>query len=74
MFAREGYPFILGAAAFAAIAFALALRTRSWPMWLVAFVVTVAALSMAWFFRDQTRVVERGANVAHIAYIGLAVS
>lgn len=74
MFAREGYPFILGAAALAAIVFALALRIRSWPMWLVAFAVTVAALTTAWVFRDQMRVVERGANVASIAYFGLAVS
>ena len=51
MFAREGYPFILGATAFAAIAFAAALRMRSWPLWLVAIVLTVSALSVAWLFR-----------------------
>lgn len=64
MFAREGYPFMLGAALLAAIAFVMALRLRSWPMWLAAFVITVIALWMAWFFRDPTRVGERGASLA----------
>ena len=63
MFAREGYPFILGAAALVAIVFAMALRLRSWPLWLVAIVLTVAALWVAWFFRNPTRVGERGASV-----------
>lgn len=64
MFAREGYPFILGAAALAAIAFALALRLRSWPLWLVALSLAVVALGVAWFFRNPTRLVERGTGVA----------
>ncbi len=64
MFAREGYPFILGAAALAAIAFVLALRLRSWPLWLVALVLTIVALFVAWFFRNPTRIGERAANVA----------
>ena len=64
MFAREGYPFILGAAALAAITFAMALRLRSWPLWLVAIVLTIIALWVAWFFRNPTRLGERGANVA----------
>ncbi|MEP6763875.1 MAG: phosphatidylserine decarboxylase [Gemmatimonadaceae bacterium] len=64
MFAREGYPFILGAAALAAIAFALALRLRSWPLWLLALVLTIVAVSVAYFFRDPERKGERGANVA----------
>lgn len=63
MFAREGYPFILGAAALAAIAFAMALRLRSWPLWLVALLLTVIALCVAWSFRNPTRIGERGANV-----------
>ncbi|MBC8088301.1 MAG: hypothetical protein H7Z40_13615 [Phycisphaerae bacterium] len=54
MFAREGYPFILGAAALAAITFGVALRMRSWQLWLFAFLLTVIALSVAWFFRDST--------------------
>lgn len=64
MFAREGYPFILGAAALAALAFVMALRLRSWPLWLVAMVLTIVALCVAWFFRNPTRLDERGANVA----------
>lgn len=63
MFAREGYPFIIGAAALAALLFAAALRMRSWPLWLAAFLVTVIALWVAWFFRDPARVGERGPNV-----------
>jgi phosphatidylserine decarboxylase len=64
MFAREGYPFILGASVAAVALFALALRFRSWPLWLVAFVVTVVAIWVAWFFRDPVRQGERGAGVA----------
>lgn len=52
MFAREGYPFILGAAAFAAVAFAMALRLRSWPLWLTALTLTIVALGVAWSFRS----------------------
>ena len=64
MFAREGYPFILGGALIAAIAFAMALRLRSWPLWLVAMVLTLVALWAAWLFRNPTRVGERAATVA----------
>lgn len=63
MFAREGYPFIVGAAALAALTFAAALRLRSWPLWLAAFLLTVIALWVAWFFRNPERTGERGANV-----------
>lgn len=64
MFAREGYPFILGAAAIAAIAFVMAVRVRSWPLWLVALLLTVIALSVAWFFRSPAHVGARGTTVA----------
>lgn len=50
-FAREGYPFMIGAAALAALAFAAALRMRSWPLWLAAFALTVLALCVSWVFR-----------------------
>lgn len=63
MFAREGYPFIVGAAALAALMFAVALRLRSWPLWLVAFLLTIVTLWVAWFFRNPTRTGERGASV-----------
>jgi phosphatidylserine decarboxylase len=63
MFAREGYPFILGAALLAAIAYMFALRLRSWPLWLLAFVLTIIALWVAWFFRDPVRTGDRGSSV-----------
>ncbi len=63
MFAREGYPFIVGAAALAALTFAAALKLRSWPLWLVAFVLTIIALWVAWFFRNPERVGARGPDV-----------
>ncbi len=52
-FAREGYPLIVGASAIAVVAFALALRVRSWPLWLVAFLFLVTAVVLAWFFRGS---------------------
>lgn len=58
--AREGIPFILIAVAVAAAAFALALMRRSWPIWLVAFVLTIVALWVAYFFRDPERTGDRG--------------
>lgn len=62
-FAREGYPFIGIAAAAAVAVFALALARRSWALWLLALVVTVIALWVAYFFRDPERTGERGANI-----------
>lgn len=59
-FAREGLVFIIIAALIAAGGFALALSRRSWPLWLVAFVLTVLALWVAYFFRDPEREGERG--------------
>jgi phosphatidylserine decarboxylase len=58
--AREGIPFILIAAALAAGTFGLALMRRSWALWLLAFVLTVVALWVAYFFRDPERTGERG--------------
>jgi hypothetical protein len=55
MFAREGYPLMLATAAFALVLFAVALRLRSWPVWLLAFAATVAALGIAWSFRELPR-------------------
>ena len=59
-FAREGYPFILTAALLAVAGYALALGRRSWPLWLLAFVLTVLALWVAYFFRDPERPGPRG--------------
>ena len=62
-FAREGYPFIGIATAIAVAAFALALVRRSWTLWLVAILLTVVALWVAYFFRDPERTGERGAQI-----------
>ena len=59
-FAREGFVFILAAAAIALATFGIALWTRSWPVWLLAFLLTVIALWVAYFFRDPERTGERG--------------
>ena len=58
--AREGIPFILIATALAVGAFTLALMRKSWPLWLLAFLLTVIALWVAYFFRDPERTGERG--------------
>jgi phosphatidylserine decarboxylase len=62
-FAREGYLFIGIAAIAAASAFALALARRSWTLWLLAIVVTLIALWVAYFFRDPEREGERGTQL-----------
>jgi phosphatidylserine decarboxylase len=59
-FAREGLVFIAIAAAIAAATYALALNRRSWPLWLLAFVLTLFALWVAYFFRDPERTGARG--------------
>jgi phosphatidylserine decarboxylase len=58
--AREGIPFILIAAALAAGAFALASTRDSWPLWLLAGVLTLITLWVVYFFRDPERTGERG--------------
>ena len=62
-FAREGFPFIIIAALLATGGYALALNRRSWPLWLLAFVLTVLALWVAYFFRDPERNGERGEHL-----------
>lgn len=62
-FAREGYPFIGIAMAVAGAAFAFALMRRSWTLWLLALVMTVIALWVAYFFRDPERIGERGSHL-----------
>lgn len=59
-FAREGLIFIVIAALIAAGGYALAMNRRSWPLWLLAFVLTLLALWVAYFFRDPERTGERG--------------
>ena len=59
-FAREGLVFILIATLIAAGGYALALNRRSWPLWLLAFLLTLIAVWVAYFFRDPERAGERG--------------
>lgn len=59
-FAREGYPFIGGATLIAAGAYAMALWRHSFAWWIVAVLLTVIALWVAYFFRDPERTGERG--------------
>lgn len=59
-FAREGIPFILIAMAIAAAGYVGALARRSWPLWLLAFVLTLLVLWVAYFFRDPERTGARG--------------
>ena len=40
--------------------FALALSRRSWALWLLAFLLTIVALWVAYFFRDPERTGDRG--------------
>ena len=62
-FAKEGLVFIVVAALVAAGAYAVALNRRSWPFWLLAFVLTLIALWVAYFFRDPERTGERGERI-----------
>jgi len=62
-FAREGLVFIVIAALIAAGGYALALNRRSWPLWLVAFLLTLIAIWVAYFFRDPERSGERGKQI-----------
>jgi phosphatidylserine decarboxylase len=59
-FAREGYPFIGGATLLALGAYALALGRRSYALWIIAVVLSVVALWVAYFFRDPERTGPRG--------------
>jgi phosphatidylserine decarboxylase len=59
-FAREGLVFIAIAALIAAGTYAVALNRRSWPLWLLAFLLTIVALWVAYFFRDPERTGPRG--------------
>ena len=61
--AREGIPFIGIAAALAAGALALAVMKRSWPLWLLAFLLLVVAVWVAYFFRDPERTGVRGESL-----------
>jgi phosphatidylserine decarboxylase len=59
-FAKEGFVFIAIAVVIAAAAYAAAIARRSFGLWLAAFVLTLVALWVAYFFRDPERTGERG--------------
>jgi phosphatidylserine decarboxylase len=61
--AKEGIPFILIAAVVAGGVFVLANSRRSFLLWLLAFLLTVIALWVAYFFRDPERTGPRGEKV-----------
>ena len=62
-FAREGLIFIGIGIILAAVALTAAVVWRSWPLWLVAFVLMILALWVAYFFRDPERAGERGGGL-----------
>jgi phosphatidylserine decarboxylase len=62
-FAREGLAFITISALIALGAYGVALSKRSWPLWLLAFALTIIALWVAYFFRDPARSGDRGDRV-----------
>jgi phosphatidylserine decarboxylase len=62
-FAREGLIFIGIAILLAAVALTAAVVWRSWPLWLVAFVLLILALWVSYFFRDPERTGERGGGL-----------
>jgi phosphatidylserine decarboxylase len=59
-FAREGLPFMLVATALAAAGWAVALAVPAWALWLLAALLTLVALWVAYFFRDPDRDGPRG--------------
>lgn len=62
-FAREGLAFIGISAVVALGTFGVALNRRSWPLWLLAFALTLIAMWVAYFFRDPVRTGERGDRI-----------
>jgi phosphatidylserine decarboxylase len=61
-FAREGYPFMIGAALFAVLAWAATPITGSWMM-MVASLLTLLAAFVFYFFRDPEREIPSGDGV-----------
>jgi phosphatidylserine decarboxylase len=72
-FAREGYPFIAGAALVAVFTIALAALFRSYPLWIVAALLALVALWVAYFFRDPERTGPRGNHLVIAPADGLVL-
>lgn len=51
MIDRESATLSIVVAAVALLLFVAALRVRSWPLWLLAYAVTIASLAVAWAHR-----------------------
>lgn len=62
-FAREGWPFMGIGFLLAIGGYFLAVHFRSWPLWVLAFALTILALWCAYFFRDPERTGQRGPNL-----------
>ena len=73
-FAREGLSTIGLFFGVAAAALFLALVARVWPMWLLAFLLTVVAVWCAAFFRDPERSGARGGNLVIAPAMGASSS
>jgi phosphatidylserine decarboxylase len=61
--AREGLVFIYIAALLTAATYAAAANRRSWPLWIIAFVLTLLTLWVIYFFRDPDRTGPRGEDL-----------
>jgi hypothetical protein len=70
--AREGLVLIAIAALVAASTYAVALNRRSWPLWLVAFVLTILTLWVAYFSRDPLGAGVRGAALSGMGSLRVA--
>ena len=68
-FAREGIPFIVIALSLAVAAFALALWRRSWPLWLLAFLLTLCTLWVAYSYRTPEHLSPRQVGIHSSAAI-----
>ena len=56
-FASEGIPVIILALTLSVAGYVLALIRRSWPMWLLAFVLTLGTLWVSYSYRLSSRAV-----------------
>lgn len=62
-FAREGLMLIVGSALIALAVILVAVTKRSWPIWLLGFVLVIVAIWVASFFRDPERPGARGDQI-----------
>ena len=54
-FAREGYPMMAASGAIAAGALASAVWRRSWALWILAILLLLVAIWVAWTFRTPAQ-------------------